>query len=117
MATALNVFRTVTSNLFTSGNVLYTAHSRKTSIVLMIQISNTSNTTANVSFYHRANSSLGFTNVALAERFDIPAGDSASVIGGGTGKLVLETGQSVFARAGDNNKLQLVMSILETAND
>lgn len=117
MATALNVFRTVTSNLFTTGNVLYTAPLRKTSIVLMIQISNVSNTNSNVSFYHRANSALGFSNVALAERFEIPAGDSASVIGGGTGKLVLETGQSVFAKAGDNNKLQLVMSILETAND
>lgn len=117
MATALNVFRTVTSNLFTSGNVLYVAPANKTSIVLMIQISNVSNNIANVSFYHRSNTALGFANVALAEKFDIPSGDSASVIGGGTGKLVLETGQSVFAKAGTNNALQLVMSILETAND
>jgi len=114
MATALNVFKTVTSNLFTTGNVIYTAPAAKTSIVLMIQVANLSGNIANVDFYHRSNT---FANTALAYRFDIPAGDAASIIGGGTGKLVLETGQSVFARAGSNNALQLVMSILETAND
>ena len=117
MATALNVFRTITANLFTTGNVLYIAPQLRTSIILMIQVSNTTDTTANVSFYHRSNSAVGFSNTALAVNFDIPPKDSASIIGGGTGKLVLETGQSVFAKTGTDNALQIVMSILETAND
>lgn len=115
MATALNIFKTVTANLTTGGNVLYTAPSTKTSIVLMVQASNLNSTnTASVSFFHRTNT---FANTALAYNFEIPPKDAASIIGGGTGKLVLETGQSVYASANVNNTVQLVMSILETAND
>ena len=32
-------------------------------------------------------------------------------------KLVLESGQKVYASASANNSIQLVMSILESAND
>jgi hypothetical protein len=50
----------------------------------------------------------------LCKDFDIPTKDSASVL---TGKLVLETGQKIVAKAGANAALRLVMSLLETAND
>lgn len=115
MATAaLNVFKTVTADLTTEDSLLYTAPLRKTSIVLMVQASNITDNVTTISFYHATSSNV---KVALAKNFKIPSGDSASVIGGGTGKLVLETGQSIFASAGANNHIQLVMSILDSAND
>ena len=115
MATAaLNVFRTVTADLTTEDTVLYTAPLRKTAIVLMVQASNITSNTTTMSFYHATTSNV---KVALTKDFKIPFGDSASVIGGGTGKLVLETGQSIFASASANNHIQLVMSVLESAND
>jgi hypothetical protein len=111
MATALNVFKTVTANLITSANVIYTAPSLRTTIVLSLQVTNVSGSTANTTVYH---STVGNQYVELCNNFEIPVNDSASILGG---KLVLETGQKLVAKAGANTALRLVMSLLETAND
>jgi hypothetical protein len=39
-----------------------------------------------------------------------------AIIGAGS-KLVLETGQKVFSSASANNTIQMVISVLESAND
>jgi len=111
MATALNVFKTITANITTNSNVIYTAPALKTSIILSLQVTNISQSTANTTFFH---STVGNQLVELCKDFDIPTKDSASVL---TGKLVLETGQKIVAKAGANAALRLVMSLLETAND
>jgi hypothetical protein len=114
MATALNVFRTVTADLTTADAVLYTAPPRKTSIFLSVQATNiTSNLYPRVNFYH---GSAANVKTALAKNFRIPPEDSMAVISAGA-KLVLETGQKVYASCESNNTVQLVMSVLETAND
>jgi len=113
MATALNVFRTVTADLTTSDEILYTAPTRKSGIFLSVQACNLTNTTVNVNFYHSSNANV---NTALAKNFKIPAGDALAVIGAGS-KLVLETGQKVIASASANNSVQMLMSVLESAND
>jgi len=111
MATALNVFKTITANLTTNSNVIYTAPALKTSIILSLQVTNITASTANTTFFHSTS-----TNqlVELCKDFEIPAKDAASIL---TGKLVLETGQKIVAQAGANTALRLVMSLLETAND
>jgi hypothetical protein len=111
MATALNVFKTVTANLTTNSNVIYTAPALKTSIILSLQVTNITTNTANTTFFHSTS-----TNqlVELCKDFEIPTKDSASIL---TGKLVLETGQKIVGQAGANTALKLVMSLLETAND
>jgi len=114
MATALNVFKTVTADLTTADQILYTAPSTKTSIFLSIQATNLTANIVTFSFFHGSTANV---KTALAKNFKIPPGDSGSVIGGGSGKLVLETGQKVFSSASANNSVQLVMSVLESAND
>ena len=111
MATALNVFKTITANLTTNSNVIYTAPALKTSIILSLQVTNITANTANTTFFHSTS-----TNqlVELCKDFEIPTKDSASIL---TGKLVLETGQKVYSSASANNTVQLVMSVLESAND
>ena len=111
MPIALNVFKTVTSNLITSANVIYTAPALRTTIILSLQVTNISGSTANTTIYH---STAGNQYVELCNNFEIPVNDSASILGG---KLVLETGQKLVAKAGANTALRLVMSLLETAND
>ena len=111
MATALNVFKTVTANLTTNANVVYTAPALKTSIILSLQVTNVSPNTVSTTLLHSTSSNV---QVELAKDFEIPTKDSASVL---TGKLVLETGQKVVAFASANTSLKLVMSLLETAND
>ena len=111
MATALNVFKTITANLTTNSNVIYTAPALKTSIILSLQVTNITANTANTTFFHSTS-----TNqlVELCKDFEIPTKDSASIL---TGKLVLETGQKIVGLASANQALKLVMSLLETAND
>jgi len=111
MATALNVFKTITANLTTNSNVIYTAPALKTSIILSLQVTNITANTANTTFFHSTS-----TNqlVELCKDFEIPTKDSASIL---TGKIVLETGQKIVGLAGANTALKLVMSLLETAND
>ena len=113
MATALNVFRTVTGDLTTGDVVLYTAPVRKSGIFLSVQAANTTNSVVQVSFYHASNTDV---KTALAKNFKIPAGDSMAIIAAGS-KLVLESGHKVYASASANNAVQLLMSILESAND
>jgi hypothetical protein len=109
MASALNVFKTVTANLTTSSATLYTAPTGYTAVVLMAQISNITGTRAQVTFSHFA----GSTTTELLKGFSVPANDAVSAT---TGKLVLETGNSVKASSDTNGALKVVLSILETLN-
>jgi hypothetical protein len=113
MATALNVFKTVTADLTTQDTLLYTAPRTKTSIFLSIQATNISNSTVLISFYHN---SVANVKTALAKNFKVPVGDALSIINPGS-KLVLETGQSVISSVSANNSVQVVMGVLESAND
>jgi len=106
---ALNVFQTVTADVTTSATTLYTAPSGYTAIVLMAQVSNVTTATRKVTFSHFA----GSTTTELLKDFSIPANDAVSAT---TGKLVLETGQSVRASADANSSLKIVLSILESSN-
>jgi hypothetical protein len=116
MATALNTFKTVTADLTTADRLLYQAPLRKTAIFLSVQATNTTANIVTVNFYHGANNAAGNTLTALAKNFKIPAGDAMAVISAGS-KLVLETGQKVYSSASANNSVQLLMSVLESAND
>jgi hypothetical protein len=106
---ALNTFKTRTAVLTTSDAEVYVAPAGYTSIVIMAQVSNITSTAVNVTVAHRAVS----TDTELLKSFNIPGNDSASVI---TGKLVLETGQSVRASASANSSAKIILSILETLN-
>lgn len=107
---ALNVFKTVTSEVTTSANTIYTAPTGYTGIVLMAQISNIAEETGNVTFSLIS----GNTTTELLKNFEIPKNDAIS---GTVGKLVIGTGNSVSISAGANNTLKLVLSILESANE
>jgi hypothetical protein len=121
----LNVFKTKTAVLTTStATAVYTAPIGVTSIVLMAQVANITTETQIVTFGHYRNlpvladsqgngSQAGSVFSSLTKEFPIPANDAASMI---TGKMIIESLDSVRAYAGTANALQLTMSILETAN-
>jgi hypothetical protein len=107
---ALNTFKTVTANVTTSLETIYTAPSSYTGIVLMAQISNISENTSNVTFVLTANTA----DYELLKQFDIPRNDAIS---GTVGKLIIEEGNSVKISGSANNQLKIVLSVLETANE
>lgn len=109
----LNTFRTVTADLTTEDILYYTAPIRKSAIFLAVNAANiTEANLVTVNFYHANSANV---KTAMVKNFKIPAGDSMSIISAGS-KLVLESGQSIFASASANNEVQLVMSVLESVN-
>lgn len=122
----LNTFKTKTYLLNSnSTQTVYTAPVGVTSIVLMAQISNISTTTQVVTVAHHRNLPIladaqGFgaqpanTDSYLVKDFPIPENDAASVL---SGKLIIETLDSIRASAVNSGTCQLVLSILETANE
>lgn len=122
----LNSFKTKTqllSNVTTA--TVYTAPIGVTSIILMAQISNISTVTQFLNFSHHRNRPIladaqgngaqpGNVDSFLVRDFAIPPGDAASVL---TGKLIIESLDSIRAGASSTGTLQLVMSVLETANN
>ena len=132
----LNTFKTKTTMLTSSTSytnwgaglstsTVYTAPIGVTSIILMAQVANVSTQTQYCSFMHHRNrpvladaqgngAQAGNIDSFLTKDFAIPAGDSASVL---TGKLILEQLDSIRAYSNySTGTLQLVLSVLETAN-
>lgn len=122
----LNVFKTKTAVLTTStSTAVYTAPIGVTAIILMAQIANFgSTTTQSVTFVHHRNRPVladaqgnGYqaanTDSYLVKKFGIPENDAGTVT---TGKIIIESLDSVRAYADREGCLQLVLSILETAN-
>lgn len=109
MAVAINIFKTVTANVTTGGSTVYTAPAGYTTVVLMAQVSNTGLSTLTVSSDHvRSGVPTNIiTNAAL------PKSDAISLV---SGKLILQTGDSITVAASANNSAQMLLSILETAN-
>jgi hypothetical protein len=120
----LNKFLTKTAVLTTSTTAtVYTAPIGVTSIVLMAQVANLTTTTQTVSFLHyrtrpvladaQGNGYQSTGTSYLVKDFAIPENDAGTPL---TGKMIVESLDKVYAYAGNENSLQLVLSILETAN-
>jgi len=121
----LNVFKTKTAVLTTSSTAtVYTAPIGVTAIVLMTQVSNVSTQTHTVSFSHYRNlpvlrdaqgngAQAGNVNTEMIKEFAIPPNDAASMT---TGKMIIESLDSVRCFASSEGVMKLTMSILETAN-
>ena len=121
----LNTFKTKTAKLGeTPGTTVYTAPIGMTAIVLMAQVSNLSTQTHYVSFSHFRNRPIladaqgnggqpGQTTSTLVMNYGIPPNDAGSPL---AGKMILEQLDSVQAYADSTGTLQLVLSVLETAN-
>ena len=121
----LNTFKTKTALLSTaSGSVVYTAPIGTTAIILMAQVANISTQTHSVTFAHFRNrpvladaqgngAQAAQTTSTLVINYGIPAGDAGSPL---SGKMIVESLDKIQAYADAPNALQLVLSVLETAN-
>lgn len=132
----LNTFKTKTTLLSTAtteilyqtvstATTVYTAPVGVTSIILMAQISNISDQNQTITVAHWRNKTVlqdaqgygyqaGRTPSILVKDFVIPPNDAASVL---TGKLIIEELDSIRAYASSTGTCQVVLSILETANE
>jgi len=121
----LNTFKTKTALLTSAtGSVVYTAPIGTTAIILMAQVSNVSTQTHYVTFTHFRNRPIladaqgngaqaAQTTSILVLNYGIPSNDAASPL---SGKMIVESLDKIQAFADTPNVLQLVLSVLETAN-
>jgi hypothetical protein len=109
-AIPLNTFKTTTLNLTTSPTAVYTTPVGVTTVVLLAQVSNVNATS---SIVVSANHVRDVTTTSIIKNTIIPINDAASLL---TGKLILQTGDSLTANCNVNSSGQLILSYLETAN-
>jgi hypothetical protein len=106
----LNTFKTTTANVTTSTTTVYTTPAGVTTVVLLAQVANIDATN---SVTISANHVRGSNTTSLIKNTTVPINDAASLL---TGKLILQTGDSFSISASANDRGQLVLSYLETAN-
>jgi hypothetical protein len=121
----LNTFKTKTAVLTNKpGTTVYTAPIGTTAIILMAQVSNISTQTCYVTFSHFRNRPVladaqgngaqpARTTSTLVLNYGVPANDAGSPL---SGKMIVESLDSIQAYANVGQGLQLVLSVLETAN-
>lgn len=110
MATPLNLFKTIVKEVTTSPQELYIAPVDVTTIILMVQITNITDTVPQVTLWTETPANVV---TELLKDFYVPKND---VVSGLVGKLILEEGFSLNISASANNKLKVTVSVLETSN-
>ena len=106
---ALNRFKTVTLEVTDSEQTLYTAPTGYTAIILYAHVANHGSVNATTTLKHVRSS----TETEIINQANVPLNDALIPI---SGKMVLQTDDSVKIVASDNNTLKVILSILETAN-
>ena len=105
----LNVFKTLTAIVTTTPQTVYTTPTGVSTVVLLAQFVNVGSNTGNVTLYHTRSG----TDIEIAKQYPIPVNDAGSLL---TGRLILESADSIKVTAGTNDTFKFVFSYLETAN-
>jgi hypothetical protein len=111
-AVALNKFRTLRVGLSTNLVGIYTCPIGVASIVILSQVTNVSSGVCSVTAVHSRNTESP-ADYKFANQVPIPQNDSYSLVA--DGRLALETNDVIKIQATENNSLELVLSVLETA--
>ena len=109
MSGALNVFKTVTANITTGLESVYTTPLGYSSVILLAQISNT-DLANSVQISAGLGRAVGVSTV-LVGNITIPTDDAINVL---TGRLVMSFGDTFQVSASANASAQLTLSLLET---
>lgn len=114
-AIALNKFRTIRVPIKTSSVGIYTCPIGVASIVILSQVTNVSSGIASVTAIHARDPDpvTGIISFRFAKDVTVPPNDSVNLVG--DGRLALETNDVIFVSGSENNKLELILSVLETA--
>jgi len=110
---AVNNFKTVTKVVKTSTDVIYEAPVGFVGVILLAQCANIGTGEQTLSFYHNRQVSGSTVTTEIVKDFPIPGNDTANVL---SGKLVLETGDTISVSGSTNTNLKFLTSILETFN-
>lgn len=111
-AVALNKFRTIRYSVTTDLVGIYTCPIGVASIVILSQVTNVSNNISSITALH-SRITEPTADFRLSYEVPIPPNDSYNIVS--DGRLALETNDVIKIQGTDDNNLELVLSILETA--
>jgi hypothetical protein len=106
----LNSFKTTTYNLTNDYEIIYAAPAGVTTVVLMAQVANID--PANT-IYASATLVRNSNTTSIIKNAAVPINDAVSLL---SGKLIIQSGDSFYAKSNANGNSQLILSYLETAN-
>lgn len=112
-AAAVNNFKTVTKVVQTSTDVIYESPVGFVGVILLAQCANINSDEQTLSFFHNRTLSGVTVTTEIVKNFPIPGNDTANVL---SGKLVLETGDTISVSGSNSTDLKFIVSILETFN-
>jgi hypothetical protein len=113
-AIALNKFKTIRAGLSTNLVGIYTCPIGVASIVILFQVSNVSaaGSFSRVTAVH-SRSTEAPSDYKFANGIKIPPNDGLNLVS--DGRLALETSDVIKLSASENNSIELILSVLETA--
>ncbi len=106
---SVNIFKTITVTVGLTTTAIYTAPVAYTGVVLLAQVANTSDTTKIISFGYRRNGE----DTPIVKNLPVPGNDTVNLL---SGKLVVETGNTLTIVGSTATDLKYISSILETSN-
>jgi len=112
MAIPLNKFRLMTAHLVSGSNIIYQENIDVSTIVLSCQITNLTASTKTTSVQLQKSGSLD--TVTLLNTGYIPAYESLNPL---SGKVVLERNDAFIVSTSQTSTLDVILSVLETANN
>ncbi len=107
-ALPLNNFRTIVSVVDTDEAIVYTCPLGFKAVFLMAQVTNVGTQNHTVTFLH----TRGSTDTEIVYDYTVPPKDTLNLL---TGKLVLETNESIKIVGSNASNLKFLASILETS--
>jgi hypothetical protein len=112
MALALNIFKTVATTLSDNPTIYYSAPVGYSGVVLLSQVTNIGNDTQFLSVWHKRFSGAEI-DIQMLRQYPIPSNETLNLF---TGKLIMESGDSLMIQGTQGSDLNLILSILETLN-
>ncbi len=114
MALPTNIFTTKVGAVTTTTSTIYTSPIGYTGVVLLAHVSNVSPDSYSVTFSHQRSVSGVAVTTRILNRYPLSGNDTLSML---SGKLALESGDSILIESNTDNQLQYIVSILETLNN
>ncbi len=105
----LNNFKTITAVVPLTSEVVYTTPLGFKAVFLLAQVTNVGGSNQSVSFLYKR---PGLDPIQIVSNFTIPPDDTLNLL---TGKLVLETNDSIQIVGSSDTDLKFIASILETS--
>ena len=113
MALAQNVFRTITNVVPSNPVGIYTAPVGYSGVVLLASATNIGTSTQTISFSHERSVAGVTVTTEVLKTFPIESSDTANLL---SGKLVLESGDTIVLSASNETDIKFIGSVLETLN-